>query len=362
MKFPAKIENINDILPFVQDKKEIRVKETDGHTIVCYMISDKDTFDSPASREARGITFDGTGKLVNRPLHKFFNVGEREDTIFESLPWAAVTGIYDKADGSMISTFHTDGELQVKTKKTITGLIPDTVKAWIQSRNNYVRFCEFCTKQNYSPIFEWCSPEFRIVLNYSSDDLKLLHIRDNVTGKYIYKDDIAKQYGLSFTENLLFANSIPDVKEFAKSIKDMQNIEGYIFQFADGDMVKIKTEWYLNLHRTVTFLREVDIAKAVIDETVDDIKETFREQGIKGVERIEQIETDIVQYILNMDRIVTSIVKEDGTLERKDFAIKYKEHPMFNLLMTKYTGNEPDYKLYYAKNQLKTSYGMKQIY
>ncbi len=75
------IRHVSDIRDEVAEKTEIRfLSQPYGLTVACYLFMDAATFDTPAALECRGITFDKTGAVVSRPLHKFFNIGEREET------------------------------------------------------------------------------------------------------------------------------------------------------------------------------------------------------------------------------------------------------------------------------------------
>lgn len=77
--FP-RIETLGDMLPHIQDLAYISVNaQENGASIVCYNISNGESFRSPIEKEARGITFDDTGKILSRPLHKFFNLAERAE-------------------------------------------------------------------------------------------------------------------------------------------------------------------------------------------------------------------------------------------------------------------------------------------
>ena len=78
------IEHINDILPYIKDEKSILVMNKvapNGHpyTVIDYVVVTESTFGGDGPRlECRGIAFDGiSGKIIRRPLHKFFNYGEK---------------------------------------------------------------------------------------------------------------------------------------------------------------------------------------------------------------------------------------------------------------------------------------------
>ena len=118
--FP-KIKHLNDLLPFIESNKMIRVKEEDnGKTIVCYMLQDEDMFSGEHQafeRECRGITFHPDGTIAARTLHKFHNVGERTDLQAEYLDWGSVTRIMTKRDGCLDGgtlLMTPDGEMTIR--------------------------------------------------------------------------------------------------------------------------------------------------------------------------------------------------------------------------------------------------------
>lgn len=95
------ISNIAEFRANVMHKEEMREADIGhGSTSFCYMVSAEGTFDSDWTRECRGIVFDSeTGKVTGRPLHKFFNLGEREEVRVENLDWSKVMRVMDKRDG-----------------------------------------------------------------------------------------------------------------------------------------------------------------------------------------------------------------------------------------------------------------------
>lgn len=114
--FPT-ITNLDEFKANVGDIPGIEFKTNeDGYTVASYYILDSKVFDNPYARECRGITFDKNGKLVSRPFHKFFNLGEKEATLEQNLDWNNVATVMDKRDGCC------DGDVEITTlhgKKTI---------------------------------------------------------------------------------------------------------------------------------------------------------------------------------------------------------------------------------------------------
>lgn len=86
----------------------------------------------------------------------------------------------------------------------------------------------------------------RIVLEYENDELILLALRNNRTGLYVPYDEMRESAvgaGIRITEPLdgvRFASA----KEMLEKLQLKERCEGFVVQFADGAMYKVKTEWY----------------------------------------------------------------------------------------------------------------------
>jgi len=367
---------VNDVLmrEALKDKPEIRFMEQDNGTVVCcYLISAEDTFNGPYAAEARGITFDQHGKIISRNLHKFFNLNQRPDTLFENLDWSTVVRIMDKRDGSMICTVAHPGELgsySLKSKKSFTSDVAVQATKFIKSHNNsgYHELCSYLIEANKTGIFEWTSPVARIVVAYPDDGLTLLHVRDNITGEYMHQTELAILASKHNVPLVDTRSELYDIFETSAGVKryieETEGEEGIVVQFASGDMVKIKTDWYMALHQVMTFLRERDIAQSVLDETLDDTKAQLVGQGC-NVAEINEIERKVVSRITEIADDVVFAWSEHKHLDRKNFAIKLgpagENHKYFGLLMQKYSGKEPDYKGFFEKHCLAEEFSLRQL-
>lgn len=352
MPFPY-ISHLDDLLPHIKHKPEISVKvQPNGCTVVCYAISNNDTFDSEWARECRGITFDKDGNILIRVMHKFFNVGEREDTQVGNISWNHAFRIMDKRDGSMITPCVLDGVIEVKTKKSFDTEQAIRAKTFILARQNYVDFIRRCNDLKLTATFEWTSPGDRIVVKYPHDDLVLTHIRHNETGEYkLTLNQFASKYNIPVVDELI----VPafDIHPLLAKLQAEEGKEGYVIQFVDGDMVKLKTPWYINLHHSVTFTRERDIARMVVDEQVDDFKAYLSQIG-ESHDKVIAIEQRVLGTILEIQKDVGTAIAQHMILgePKKDFVAKVKEHKYFGLIMEAYVGKEPRYNDYFIKHHL----------
>jgi T4 RnlA family RNA ligase len=377
--FP-KIKTLDDFLPYIQGNPQFRVDHrADGFTIVCYMVKDEDTFTGENQdwyKECRGITFDSTGRIVSRTLHKFPNVGETEDDQPEQIPWHDIVRIMDKRDGSMITFVETDKGVRAKTKKTFDSAEAIEATYLLHSVNTGQYGLEWVKKvlrAGYTPTFEFTSPRFPIVLVYDRDELTLLQIRENVTGRYIMPnteewDQLMVDCPFNVVENLVEQFSwvredegIPKTVEvqwdkLKAAAETCTGIEGLIIQASDGRMWKVKTLWYCNLHHAVTFVRWRDVAKLVLADQTDDLKGAFTLTG-RDIEPINQVQHQIFSKIEECRKEVNDIVEQarlDGLSSYKEFALKFGTHKWFKQIMTMVRGGDFDWLYWYKKEHLRS--------
>lgn len=366
-RFPI-INNISDLLPYIKDKKEIAVsKRSNGTTVVCYNVEDGETFSDDYALECRGIIFDTlSGNIIGRPLHKFFNLGESERTRIENFNWNEVIAVWDKLDGSMITSHRVGKDIDFKTKKSFESDTVLLAKEYIKTMPNIYQFCDEISDE-FTPIFEYTSNKKRIVIDFKEDKLTLLHIRHIKTGAYIpFSDPVLKslieRYDIETLKpvDIKKNNGSVDINELIKYLQEAKDMEGYVIQFRD-DMVKVKSTWYRNIHKIVTFMRERDVAKMCLNGTIDDAKAFLVEVG-KSLKPVEQIEHKVVSGINEIINTVSSIQEIEGASPNmRNMAEKYNDHKYFGLIMNAIRGKENDYIDYYSRNYLK-DYSLDELY
>lgn len=188
--FPI-IHTINDVLPHIEGREEFVVAERDFGTVINYVVATANTFDmngpddlgGAIRRECRGLKFFPNGEIGARPFHKFFNVGEREETQTNTVDLAQAHTIMEKLDGSMIHPMLVDGYIRWMTKMGITEVAMQA-EEFIAKNTRYKDFAIWCINEGLTPIFEWTSPFNQIVLPYEKENLTLLAVRNNITGEY----------------------------------------------------------------------------------------------------------------------------------------------------------------------------------
>ena len=342
---------------------KFREETIDGKTfvIVAYTYLDDKLFNFPLSQETRGMTFlKETGECVSFPFPKFFNIGEKEYTLPQNLPWDKPYLITEKLDGSMlVPVLINEDKVLFKSKKTFFSDV--AIAANKNMTKEIERFSLFITKLKMTPIFEYTSPENKIVLDYGNKPkFTLLAIRNISDGSYVCRKDLEE---MAEFYNIPLVSTFTSVSfEYMKDkIKEEKNIEGYVIHFLENDLfVKYKTDWYNKLHRINTDIRHRDIAEMVISETLDDFKAMCILAG-KDIQPLLEIETQVLNEIKSLERELDIITSHLHFMSFKDIANIYKDHSMFGLIMQSVRNKTPDIKGFWVKNYLK-NYSLISIY
>jgi RNA ligase len=359
------ITHISDVQPHVAHKDEIRFyKQPNGITMSMYLFMDSKTFDSPEARECRGSAYDENGNLVSRPLHKFFNMGEKDYLTPEKLKERTdVAAVFDKLDGSMVATAWVKGDLVWRSKKSFdSDIVKLTHEFLADSKNVGIQaFGFWCALHGMTAIFELTHPKAQIVVPQNKVQMRLLHVRDNLTGNYVmlYPNHLVHEAIEEFNVPVVNRHKMM-MEQVLDSLETMEYAEGYVVQFMDGDMVKMKCPWYTRLHRSITFLRERDIAVLAVNEQLDDMKQHMREVGIT-LEKVEAVEARLKGILLGIQSEIEALYEGDKHLDKKSFAMKNSKHPLFGLAMNLYNGASFNLNEWYAKSRLKKDFGLTSL-
>ena len=297
------------------------------------------------ARELRGLTFikDNNEWVAHPMLQKFWNVNENVSTQYHDIKNKEIETVEFKEDGSLITfVVLPNGEVVPKTKMSFDNDQTELVK----------KFCltpeiERMVKINkgYSFLFELVSPRNKIVLKYPVTQLRLLQIRNKRTGEYVVRDEVeklAEMMGVSVAET--FNYTLDELMELRETLED---VEGWVIKFTDGQMVKLKTEWYVEKHGLMDDLdQENKIIEMILDETIDDITSEL-EVGSEEREWVEGIIKLIDDYFnerVENARELQRIFIVEYSRDRKSFAIDYSKVQDFGVVMKNIDGSESDYE------------------
>ena len=293
--FPV-INTIDDVLPAIEGRPEFIVAERDFGTVINYMVAMPDTFkmEGPDDvmgairRECRGLIFDRQGRIMSRPFHKFFNVNEKEETQSHVLDLSRPHIVMDKLDGSMIRPVVQNGMVRLATKMGVTDIAIEAEQLLHPDQYDWLEDMMF---DGFTPIFEYVAPTNKIVVEYTEAKLILTAIRNTVTGEYVDGESLyLMNSAWSPFAVVRIDPSIHDFDAYLTYSRDQQGREGDIIRFADGHMVKIKNDWYVQIHKTKDIVRvDRNIIELVLGETIDDTRAMLDPSDLV---RVDQVEAD----------------------------------------------------------------------
>lgn len=357
------IQHIDDVQPFVAHKNEIIFRKNGDLTLGVYVFSDKDTFDTPQALECRGIAFDANGAIISRPLHKFFNLGENSNSSLDAVRQKKLINVFEKLDGSMIATANLNGQAVFRSKGSFGSDVVKLTNHMVDNGFEHVlEFAQRCVDNNLTAIFELTHPLARIVVDPGEPNLRLLHVRDNYSGAYVLMDSTHAVHTWIAQMNIeLVPRYNVTLDEALQNLENMEHKEGYVLQFDDGSMVKVKSPWYLRLHRSVTFMRERDIAILALHEDLDDLKGMLRSNNM-DMSAVEEVETRLKNIMLGYTTEIDRLYEQHKHLDKKEFSIALKGNPLHYFLMKKYSGSE-DIGLitWYEKKQMPADFTLRVL-
>lgn len=303
------IKHIDDVLPHIADKPEIARIEKDGYTVLDYIYAGETTFDNPYARECRGLKFDSEGKLIGRPFHKFFNLNEKDETKFENQDWAEPFTLFNKWDGSMIHPALVNGELVFMTRKGVTDVALQAMRECEYDADEMVMLL----KSGFTPIYEFISPNNKIVIHYDEPRLVPLNIRDRETGTYF----------TNFAEtdsplgNHLKGQSIEEILD---SIKKAKDLEGTVIQFHYSKrFIKFKADDYVALHRVLDeTAHEKRVLSLIMDDKLDDVLPLV---APARAEHLKDYAAEINETLIDQANFIVTYVENCKRMSQKHFAV-----------------------------------------
>lgn len=309
------ITHINDVLPSVKDRPDFVVADKGDYTVVDYVYALPDSFDDPIRRECRGIKFGKDGRILARPFHKFFNLGEREETQPSVVDFAQPHTVTEKLDGTMIHPAIVNREVvfmtrmgrtehALKAERHLTPAIADAVKV----------------SPDLTFLFEWTAPDNRIVVRYDESALTLLAARSVHSGRYLPKMLLYTfAYDMGVPHVTHHDPQHNDAAAFLAYSRAVQGAEGFVVRFDSGLWVKAKGEDYVLKHRAKdSIMHEKNILALVLNGGIDDVIPLIEPQDAEAIREYESAVDGGIDW---MSEFLYTAVNDNADLSQKDFAL-----------------------------------------
>jgi len=287
--------------------------------------------------EMRGLTFvfNEDGSLFNRYvlLEKFFNLNQVPDSLYSVVKNYKIKFVNNKEDGSIASFVKLpNGKVIGKSKMGFDNDQADGINRVYKTNKEVKSLVDWSLDNNIVPVFEYVAPNNRIVLRYPSEELILLRLRDNATGKHIDIRDHLDKVGTIRVAP--FEDEIKDLDQLIELTATQVDKEGSIVTCEDemgrDFFFKLKTPWYCERHGLLTedLYREHIIIGYILDDKIDDILGQIPEDEKEAHIRINKI-IDIVKKSIS-DK-VSEIEKDyrqyvSMNISKKDYAINHRKN------------------------------------
>lgn len=336
----------------LKNMKSVRFMEDTarGVTIVCYMVDDPELWKHPLGLECRGSVFDTkTGKCLCRPFEKFFNFhemsGEQKQEIIKTINSPVAARYFTKKrDGSMITpVLLPNGKLDFKTKKSFDSDVAKLAKEYIKTVPEFTKWCKAWCTAGYTPIFEFTHPDNEIVIGYGDKPtLTLLAVRNINSGHYC---PLTFDHGIEC--EVISADYFESFLELENAQKEYEGEEGWVLELLDlkslnSSRVKFKTQWYIDRHRLLD-LRERDVADAVIEDKIDDLRESMVAAGA-DLMVLYEIQQRVVNELTGFMDIAVKLLDEAVSIDnsKKAVALFTMQHgkEFMPIIMALHEGNQ----------------------
>lgn len=295
--------------------------------------------------EMRGLTFvfNEDGSLFNRYvlLEKFFNLNQVPESLYSVVKNYKIKFINNKEDGSIASFIKLpNGKIIGKSKMGFDNDQADGINRIYKTNKDVKSLVDWALNNNIVPIFEYVAPNNRIVLRYPGEELILLRLRDNVTGKHIdIRDHLDKVGSVRVAP---FEDEIKDLDQLIELTATQVDKEGSIVTCEDENgrdfFFKLKTPWYCERHGLLTedLYREHVLIGYILDDKIDDIlgqiPEDEKEAHIRINKMISIVKKALTDKVSEIEKAYEKFVKSG--ISKKDYAINQRKgNPNFGFVM-----------------------------
>lgn len=233
-------------------------------------------------------------------------------------------------------------EFRLASKSGPTSFSRRIEREYLASRPE-IKFQEFCKEwmsRDFTPIFEWISPDDIVILVYEKANLVLTSIRHNITGEYVLyscMQESAKKYNIPIVPLWNSGKKLENIEDFMVQLKQSKNIEGCVLWFDNGEIYKIKTDWYFSQSKAHLALptSERELWLMILNQKVDDIRPSLTPEVSKVLDSfIQKLYDELEKISKEAYAEASEMVKQK--LEKKEFYQKIsKKDKLFVSLYTK---------------------------
>lgn len=284
----------------------------------------------PITREARGLVLEkDTWKCVAKPFNRFFNVGEVAEE-YSKFHWPRFDCI-EKVDGSLIVLYNYEGKWLVNTSGSFgLGQAQNFDDSWANLFWKFAQFDKSKLFDEYTYIFELCTPYNRVVKEYAAPTTFLLGVNwlgPNFELTESAVTTVAKEIGAN-RPIIHQATSEDCVRALMESLEDQDEVhEGVILRDKNNMRYKWKTQKYINLHHLSdngNVILPKNLTRIVLNGDMDEVL-TQRSDLLTAL-------TQVSLSIAKLEDDVFRLFASNAHKSQKEYAMAVKGHKFSWLL------------------------------
>lgn len=290
-----------------------------------------------SNKHFRSSVWNAQGELVSAGFPKFVNWGENPEN-FPVPTSLKDTVITEKIDGSLLVVSKYKGNFILRTRGTVDAFKLDNgyeLEIFKETILNplVVKMGHPDPTWEFSILFEWTSPQQRIILNYGDSPEWFLVGMVWHSEYHLYTQEQLDLFAKGHNLKRPPAYSFPTVEELMAGVEQWKGKEGVVVYSNEGQTLhKVKGLWYLALHRMKEALASID---KVIDVWFEQGQPSYQDfekfivsnfdwelwTQVRGdASKICDASKDVEKIILGMNVFVNEVLKSLPT--RRDQALK----------------------------------------
>jgi RNA ligase len=218
------------------------------------------------------------------------------------------------------------------------------ITPFLERNGHYIKFARGLIISGYTPIFEFCSRQQRIVVDYEVERLVLTAIRNMETGEYLPYAVMKKMAADKRIESV----------ELLAFDRDALGVEGVVIRLSDGHMAKMKAESYMRIHRAKDKITvEKNAVDAILNNEIDDL---LPELGQEDRDRVVALDVALHRFLDSRSKMLALEVTEDVELfkDKKTYALE-AQRPQYIKAAVFKMWDEPEGAYEYLMTQLTKS-------
>jgi RNA ligase len=273
------------------------------------------------------------GRIVARPLDKFFNLDEHPSTRREALPEGALE-VTDKLDGSLVILRDDPDGIAASTRGSFLSEQALWATAWLRARGTPR------LEEDLTVCAEFISPRNRIVLDYGArEEVVVLAARRVSDGRELQRPElerVADRLGLS----LVPQRQVSSLQALLQEAEGALGIEGFVARWPHGVRAKVKTPEYRRIHRQRCYLTPELVRDALAAGGLDGLMMEMPEEiwpEIRGM--AAEIEARVARVTEVARRKHAELAERSGP-SRKVYASFAKREPEAKFLFLLLDGRE----------------------